>query len=120
MYNKSNRHINKKGNAASRANTQPLSEYFSVRTRIIFILCFVCMLRYNIVSVALSIYTGHKMQCPPPCKLFRTKHTTLLEGETFLKNKHKMAFFFNKMHIFGRKEDTISYCSIYNEMKTDT
>ena len=27
------------------------------------------------------------------CKLFRIKHTTLLEGETFLRNKHKIAFF---------------------------
>ena len=42
------------------------------------------------------------------CKLFRIKHTTLLEGKTFLRNKHKITFFLNKMHIFfGRKENTI-------------
>ena len=28
------------------------------------------------------------------CKFVRIKHTTLLEGETFLRNKHKIAFFF--------------------------
>ena len=40
-----NRHISKKTErAASRANTQPSSEYFNVRTRFIFILCFVDML----------------------------------------------------------------------------
>ena len=41
------------------------------------------------------------MQCPPP--LTRTnylEHITLLEGETFLRKKHKIAFFLNKMHIF--------------------
>ena len=27
------------------------------------------------------------------CKLFRIKHTTLLEGETFLRNKHEIEFF---------------------------
>ena len=27
------------------------------------------------------------------CKLFRIKHITLLEGKTFLRNKHKTAFF---------------------------
>ena len=41
-------------------------------------------------------------------KLFRIKHTTVLEGETFLRNKHKTEFFWNKVHIFfGRKENTI-------------
>ena len=30
------------------------------------------------------------------CKLFRIKYITLLEGETFLRNKQKIAFFFNK------------------------
>ena len=40
------------------------------------------------------------------CKLFRIKHTTLLEGETFLRNKHKIAFFFNKVHIFLVEEKT--------------
>ena len=35
------------------------------------------------------------------CELFSIKHTILLEGEIFLRNKHKVAFFFlNKMHIF--------------------
>ena len=48
------------------------------------------------------------------CKLFRIKHTTLLEGETFLRNKHKIAFFFRiKCTFFGRKENTISlFCQI--------
>ena len=32
-------------------------------------------------------------------KLFRIKHTILLQGETFLRNKHKIKFFLNKMHI---------------------
>ena len=27
------------------------------------------------------------------CKLFRIKHTTLLESETFLRNNHKIEFF---------------------------
>ena len=27
------------------------------------------------------------------CKLFRIKHTAFLEGETFLRNKHKIAIF---------------------------
>ena len=40
-------------------------------------------------------------------KLFRIKHTTLLEGETFLRNKHKIAFFEIKCTFFGRKENTI-------------
>ena len=42
------------------------------------------------------------------CKLFRIKHNTLLEGETFLINKHKTAFFEMKCTFFGRKENTIS------------
>ena len=42
------------------------------------------------------------------CKLFRIKHTILLEGETFLRNKHQIAFFETKCTIFGRKENTIS------------
>ena len=42
------------------------------------------------------------------------KHTTLLEGEKFLKNKHKIEFFLNKIafffkcSFFGRKENIIS------------
>ena len=42
------------------------------------------------------------------CKLFRIKHNTLLEGETFLRNKHEIAFFEIKYRFFGRKENTIS------------
>ena len=41
------------------------------------------------------------------CKLFRIKHITLLEGETFLRNKHDFAFFEIKCTFFGRKENTI-------------
>ena len=41
------------------------------------------------------------------CKLFRIKHITLLEGETFLRNKHEIAFFEIKCTFFGRKENTI-------------
>ena len=37
------------------------------------------------------------------CKLFRIKHITLLEGETFLRNKNKIEFFVNKVHIFWQK-----------------
>ena len=43
------------------------------------------------------------------CKLFRIKHITILEGETFLRNKHEIAFFEIKCTFFGRKENTISY-----------
>ena len=42
------------------------------------------------------------------CKLFRIKHTTLLEGETFLRNKHEIAFFEIKCTLFAGKENTIS------------
>ena len=42
------------------------------------------------------------------CKLFRIKHTTLLEGETFLRNKHKMHFFKIKCTFFVIKESTIN------------
>ena len=41
------------------------------------------------------------------CKLFIIKHITLLEGETFLRNKHEIAFFEIKCTFFGRKENTI-------------
>ena len=41
------------------------------------------------------------------CKLFSRKHITLLEGETFLRNKHDIAFFEVKCTFFGRKENTI-------------
>ena len=40
-------------------------------------------------------------------KLFRIKHATLLEGETFLRNKHDIEFFEIKCTFFGRKENTI-------------
>ena len=43
------------------------------------------------------------------CKLFRIKHITLLEGETFLRNKHEIAFFEIKCTFFGRKENTIRH-----------
>ena len=43
------------------------------------------------------------------CKLFRIKHITVLEGETFLRNKHDIAFFEIKCTFFGRKENTISF-----------
>ena len=42
------------------------------------------------------------------CKLFRIKHTTLLEGETFLRNKHKIAFFLIKCTFVGIKENSIN------------
>ena len=42
------------------------------------------------------------------CKLFRIKHITVLEGETFLRNKHKTDFFGIKCIFFGRKENTIT------------
>ena len=52
------------------------------------------------------------------CKyeLFRIKHDTFLEGKTFLRNKHKIDFFFNKMHIFFfcKKENTINVISDHN------
>ena len=41
-------------------------------------------------------------------KLFRIKHITFLEGETFLRNKHEIAFFEIKCTVFGRKENTLS------------
>ena len=42
------------------------------------------------------------------CKLFRIKHISLLEAETFLRTKHEIAFFEIKCTFFGRKENTIS------------
>ena len=43
------------------------------------------------------------------CELFKIKHTTPLEVETFLRNKHKIAYFFKiKFTFFGRKENTTS------------
>ena len=42
------------------------------------------------------------------CKLFRIKHITLLEGETFLRNKHEIVFFEIQCTFFGRKENTIN------------
>ena len=47
------------------------------------------------------------------CKLIRIKHITLLEGETFLRNKHEIAFFEIKCTFFGRKENTISVTDLY-------
>ena len=41
------------------------------------------------------------------CKLFKIKHTTLSEGETFLRNKHDIAFFEIKCTFVDRKENTI-------------
>ena len=66
------------------------------------------------------------------CKLFRIKHTILLEGETFLRNKHEIAFFLNKVHIFLLEKKTplnweVSSCelseltnikSIHSKIKT--
>ena len=52
------------------------------------------------------------------CKLFRIKHITLLEGETFLRNKHEIAFFEIKCTFCGRKENTINvdaFCPILEE-----
>ena len=43
------------------------------------------------------------------CKLFRINHTTRLEGETFLRNKHKILFFEIKCTFCGRKENTNSH-----------
>ena len=52
-------------------------------------------------------------------KLFRIKHTTFLEGETFLRNKLNITFFKIKCSFFGRKENTISNCLFirYNLIK---
>ena len=41
------------------------------------------------------------------CKLFRIKHITHLEGETFLRNKHEIAFFEIQCTFCGRKENTM-------------
>ena len=41
------------------------------------------------------------------CELFTIKHIALLEGKTFLRNKHKIAFFEIKCTFFGREENTI-------------
>ena len=41
-------------------------------------------------------------------KLFKIKHTILLEGETFFKNEHKIAFFLNKVQIFLVEKKTPS------------
>ena len=42
------------------------------------------------------------MQCPPPLE-----SANYLETETFLRNKHEIAFFEIKCTFFGRKENTI-------------
>ena len=42
------------------------------------------------------------------CKLFKIKHTTLLEGSTFFRNKHKIPFFLNKVHFFLVEKKTPS------------
>ena len=52
------------------------------------------------------------------CKLFRIIHSTLLEGETFLKNKHEIAFFEIKCTLFGRKENTIKVQEIVVDYNT--
>ena len=48
------------------------------------------------------------------CKLFRIKHINLLEGETFLRNKHEISFFEIKCTFFGRKENTIRNLGIFS------
>ena len=53
---KENRHISKEDRAASRANTQPSNEYFSIRTRFILILWFVYMLSYGESKSATTSY----------------------------------------------------------------
>ena len=45
------------------------------------------------------------------CKLFRIKHTTLLEGETFLKNKHEIEFFEINAHFLVEKKTPSIYTS---------
>ena len=47
------------------------------------------------------------------CKLFRIKLTTLLEGGTFLRTKHKIAFYEIKCTFFGRKENTINFATLW-------
>ena len=49
------------------------------------------------------------------CKLFRITHNTLLEGETFLRNKHEIAFFEIKCTFFVRKERAIKF--LHRELK---
>ena len=44
------------------------------------------------------------------CKLFRIKHIILLEGETFLRNKHEIAFFEIKCTFSSGKENTNRVC----------
>ena len=51
------------------------------------------------------------------CKLFRIKHITLLESETFLRNKHDIAFFEINGTFFGRKENTISQIADLRRIK---
>ena len=51
------------------------------------------------------------------CKLFGIKHITLLEGETFLRNKHEIAVFEIKCTFFGRKENTINVKNQENSNK---
>ena len=53
------------------------------------------------------------------CKLFRIKHITILDGETFLRNKHEIAFFEIKCTFFGRKEITINYNTFRDEEEED-
>ena len=48
-------------------------------------------------------------------KLFRIKHNTLFEGETFLRKKHEIAFFEIKCTFFGRKENIIRVIKNWHE-----
>ena len=50
------------------------------------------------------------------CKLFGIKHITLLEGETFLKNKHEIACFEMKSaHFMVEKKTPLVVVALFND-----
>ena len=54
------------------------------------------------------------------CELFGIKYFTLLEGETFLRNKHKIEFFLHKRHIFlvEKKTPLINFLNTYSTFQS--
>ena len=50
------------------------------------------------------------------CKLFGIKHIILLEGETFLRNKHEIAFFEMKSaHFMVEKKTPLVVVALFND-----
>ena len=50
------------------------------------------------------------------CKLFKIKHTTLLEGETFLRNKHKIEFKKNAHFLVEKKTPLVNKKNLFRNI----